>query len=149
MELGQKLSICWGQWGRHLSLGLPHSFYFYLCLSFSFPAFQFGLFHLPFAHSVSVIEHALRASIFSLHLSLQLLFFLLYRSAAWYSLSVFVCSPHPNSPPWISLACFHAFSYIIPVSTSLQFSFPLSLSLCWAPCRFTHSCTISLRSDMF
>lgn len=84
MELGQKLSICRGQQGRHLSLGLPHSFYFSLCVCrfpsllfffsstlfplplpfFSFYFFSFWLTPLP------VIEQSLCASIFSPHLSL-------------------------------------------------------------------------------
>lgn len=155
MELGQKLSICRGQWGRHLSLGLPHSFYFSLCLSFSFPAFQcflFSPFSVSFACSVPVIEQSLCASIFSLHpsLSVQSVLPCFYISLPLDILSLSLCAtPHPNSLPWISLASFHAFSYIICVSTSLLLSLPLARSLSWALCRFTHSCTISLCSNMF
>lgn len=129
MELGQKLSICRGQRARHLSLGLPHSFYFYLFQSFFFfPAPTIYLsFFLLLARCVSVIE-TISAPPFLVCTSLYELCSLsfLYRSASWYSLSGFVCSPHPNSLPRISLASFHAFSYIIPVSTSLWFSIPLS-----------------------
>ena len=97
-----------------------------LCLSFSFPAFQsfllipFPFPFVPFAHSVPVIEQFLCASIFSLHLSLQSLLSFLYISLPLDILCLSLCAtPHPNSLPWISLASFHAFSYIIPVSTSL------------------------------
>lgn len=88
----------------------------------------------------------------SLHLSLSLqsLLSFFYIALPLDILALSLCAtPHPNSLPWISLASFHAFSYIICVSTSLLPSLPLALSLSWALCRFTHSCTISLCSNMF
>lgn len=74
----------------------------------------------PLAHSVPVIERSLCASIFSLHLFLQSPLPFLYIALPLDILCLSLCAtPHPNSLPWISLASFHAFSYIIPVSTSL------------------------------
>lgn len=89
-----------------------------------FSLFLFSLFTLPFRsflltlslslNNLSVPPFLVGTSLYNLCslscISLCLLIF-------------FVCllcaTPHPNSLPWISLASFHAFSYIIPVSTSL------------------------------
>lgn len=53
MKLGQKLSICWGQRRRHLSLGVPHSSCFHLCPMFSPSCFYFSSI---LTHSMSDIQ---------------------------------------------------------------------------------------------
>lgn len=149
MEAGQKPSICWGQRRRHLSLGVPHSFYLYLRPALSFQPF----FHrplIPLTRSAPDIGQSLLSSIFSLSLLVSALSFF-YITLPLDTLSLSLCAaPTQTLLHGSPLPLFmHSLTSSLFQQLCNSPSFSPAPSLSWASCRFTLSCTISLCSDMF
>lgn len=127
MEAGQKPSICWGQRRRHLSLGVPHSFYFYLRPVLSFQPF----FHrplIPLTRSAPDIGQSPLSSIFSLSLLSQL--YLFYITLPLDALSL--CVQHPPKHSSVDPPCL--FSCILLHHPCFSNSVILFPSLLLPPC---------------